>query len=295
MRLLISVILAAVALSAQTPEFHWVNPLPADAHPSLRHATYHSKVNDVEVGYVIYLPPGYEDAANASRRYPVIYWLHGGRPGSELKSTFIAPHLRKAMESGKVPPMIYVMVNGGCLSHYEHQGCLGETTFVSELIPHIDKTYRTIARREGRGLEGFSQGGRGTARIMFKHPQLFASAAPMGGGHQYERTISQNNGAESDSLTISPPTNNTWDLAADYAKKRMKKHPLPILVVVGTKDQNYQPNLDWMAHLDGLGIKYRKIILPDTPHSGREAYNQRGLDIMNFHVANFRKALGKDW
>ena len=30
--------------------------------------------------------------------------------------------------------------------------------FVKELIPHIDSTYRTIAKRSGRGIEGFSQG-----------------------------------------------------------------------------------------------------------------------------------------
>lgn len=295
MRIFLGLLALAASLGAQPKGFQWVNPLPADAHPSLEHHTYYSKVNNVEVGYVLYLPPGYQAAENASRRYPVVYWLHGGRPGSELKGAFLAPHLDKAMRSNSVPPMIYVMVNGGCLSHYDHQGCLGETTFVKELIPHVDRTYRTIGRREGRGLAGFSQGGRGTARIMLKHPHLFASAAPMGGGHQYEKTISENNGAESADLVISPPENNTWDLARDYAAKRMKTHPLPILIVVGTDDKNYKPNLAWMDHLSSLGIAFEKIILPDTPHSGRAVYEQRGADVMGFHAANFRKALGKDW
>ncbi|MBI1355513.1 MAG: prolyl oligopeptidase family serine peptidase [Acidobacteria bacterium] len=295
MRVATLLLLWAGAVCAQTAGFQWVNPMPTGAHPALRHGTYHSKVNDVEVGYVIYLPPGYEAAANASRRYPVVYYLHGGRPGSETKSIGQAKYIDDAMQAGKVPPMIYVFVNGGCVSHYDHQGCLGETTFIKELIPYVDQTYRTIAKPAGRGLEGFSQGGRGTARIMFKHPELFASAAPMGGGHQYEKTISENNGAESAELVIDPPTNNTWDLAKEYAAKRMKKHPLPILVVVGTKDQNYQPNLEWMAHLTKLGIPFQKIIVPDTPHSAREVYEKHGVDAMMFHVANFRKALGKDW
>ena len=65
--------------------------------------------------------------------------------------------------------------------------------FIKELIPHIDKTYRTIASRKGRAIEGFSQGGRGTARHMFKYPELFCSVAPMGGGHQHEKRISENN------------------------------------------------------------------------------------------------------
>ncbi len=53
---------------------------------------------------------------------------------------------------------------------------------MKEVIPHIDKTYRTIGKREGRAIEGFSQGGRGTTRIMFKYPELFCSAAPGGQG-----------------------------------------------------------------------------------------------------------------
>ena len=42
---------------------------------------------------------------------------------------------------------------------------MGCDVFIDELIPHIDATYRTVAERGGRGLEGFSQGGRGTVRL----------------------------------------------------------------------------------------------------------------------------------
>src|SRR4051812_39755127 len=51
----------------------------------------------------------------------------------------------------------------------------GGTGFIKELIPHIDKNYRTIASRKGRAVEGFSQGGRGAARYMFKYPKLYPS------------------------------------------------------------------------------------------------------------------------
>ena len=37
---------------------------------------------------------------------------------------------------------------------------MGCDVFINELIPHIDSTYRTIADRSGRGIEGFSQGAR---------------------------------------------------------------------------------------------------------------------------------------
>ena len=42
---------------------------------------------------------------------------------------------------------------------------MGCDVFIDELIPHIDATYRTVAERGGRGLEGFSQGGRGTVLV----------------------------------------------------------------------------------------------------------------------------------
>ena len=156
--------------AAQKSRFKWVNPLPDDAHEKLSHGIFRSEAMGVDVGYVIYLPPGYEDAANADRRYPVVYWLHGGRSGSELRNIFLTEHWDQRIRSGKVPPRIYVFVNGGHPSHYDYDGSLGETAFVKELVPHVDRTYRTVADRSGRALEGFSAGGRATARIMFKYP-----------------------------------------------------------------------------------------------------------------------------
>jgi endo-1,4-beta-xylanase len=46
---------------------------------------------------------------------------------------------------------------------------------VHELIPHIDATYRTLADRKARCIEGFSMGGRGSTNLAMKHPQMFGS------------------------------------------------------------------------------------------------------------------------
>jgi enterochelin esterase-like enzyme len=268
--------------------FKWVNPFPKDRYPGLRHGTFHSPSNRVEVGYCIYLPPGYDDAESKDRRYPVVYWLHGGRPGGETRVISLTPHFDGAMRKGKVPPMIYVFPNGGEVSHYDYPKLksLGETAFIKELIPHIDKTYRTIASREGRAVEGFSQGGRGTARYLFKYPELFCSAAPMGGGHQHEKRISENNGDEG--AYQFEPRNNTYDLARKFAAE--SKHSLRILVVVGDKDMNYQANLDWMAHLRSLKIPFEHRVIEGVPHSNGMVYQKAGLEIMKFHAESFKKA-----
>ncbi len=282
-------IIAPAHAQQKTAPFRWVNKLPAERTPLLKHGTFHSPANNnVEVGYYIYLPPGYDDTTSSQKRYPVVYYLHGGRPGGEQKSIAMAPLIDAAIRAGRVPPMIYVFLNGGEMSHYDFPAkkSYGETAFVKELLPHIDQAYRTIARREGRGIEGFSQGGRGTARIMFKHPELFSSAAPMGGGHQHEKHAAQNGGRETSGIQFEPG-NNSWDLASDYASKRMKDRPLKILDGVGTKDMNYEANLDWMRHLEQLGIPFQKAIAGEAPHSAVECYRNLGDEVMLFHARNF--------
>ena len=173
----------------------------------------------VDVGYCIYLPGHYKQQQFAERRFPVVYYLHGGRPGNETKSVRLAEVIDRHIAAGDVAPMIYVFVNGGPVSHYNLPGRddgQGEDVFIKELIPHIDKTYRTIAERDGRAIEGFSQGGRGTTRIMFKHPNLFCSAAPGGAGYATEKRISEDGGRENEHLAFTPG-DNTWDLARMYA------------------------------------------------------------------------------
>ncbi len=272
------------------PPFKWVNKLPKGNFPGIQHKTFLSPSMKIPVGYCIYLPPGYASQKSLSRRYPVVYYLHGGRPGSETKSVRLSPVIDKAIRGGQVAPMIYVFVNGGEVSHYNYpeKKSMGEDVFVKELIPHVDATYRTIASRDGRGLEGFSQGGRGTTRIMFKHPHLFGSAAPGGAGHATEKKISENDGRESEALKFAADYN-TYDLARKYAAN--PRPPLKILIHVGTKGFNYQNNLAYMKFLDQLKIPYQKLIVPEAPHSAMVIYQKQGLRIMKFHADNFREAI----
>ena len=264
--------------------FQWVNK--AAKYPvRVRPETFRSPSMNIDVGYCIYLPAAYE--SEKEKRFPVVYYLHGGRPGSETKSIALVPMIDKAIESNRVPPMIYVFVNGGPVSHYNMRKMkhgMGADVFIKELIPHIDSTYRTIASRSGRGLEGFSQGGRGTARLMFRHSNLFCSAAAGGGGHATEKRISENEGYENDHLRFDIG-DNTWDLAREYAKR--KNDGLKVMIYVGTKGFNYENNLQYMQHLKSLDIPFEKIIVPDAPHSARLIYQKQGNSIMSFHARNF--------
>lgn len=266
------------------PPFSWVNTAPAKHAGLATHATFRSPSMDADVGYCIYLPPAYARAAD--RRFPVVYLLHGGRPGNEWKMAGMLPAIDAAMKAGDVPPAIYVLPNGGKVSHYNTPqfNSMGEDVLVKELIPHVDSTYRTLATRAGRAIEGFSQGGRGTARILFRYPQLFCSAAPGGGGYETEKAISTSGGYENEKLFFGAG-NNTWDLAKSQANKVAS---LPkILIYVGSKGFNYENNLAYMAYLKDLGIPFEKLIVPGVAHSSRGIYEKQGLEIMRFHARNF--------
>ncbi len=271
--------------------FNWANP-PSKAYAGLpiQHKTFRSQSMGIDVGYCIYLPPGYDQSELMEIRYPVVYYLHGGRPGSELKSVGLSAFIEKAIRSDRIPPMIYIFINGGPMSHYDYpqiKNGQGESVFIEELIPHVDSTYRTIASRKGRGIEGFSQGGRGTTRIMFRHPELFCSAAPGGGGFATEKKISENDGHESDRVVFAEGYN-AYDTARIYAgSEKQNRYPLRILVHVGTKGFNYENNLAYMKFLKQLGVEFNKLIVEDVPHSARLIYERQGDALMKFHAQNF--------
>lgn len=286
-----AVVLAGTGAFAQEPVFRWVNPMPAEANARLEHGTYHSELMDLDVGFVVYLPPGYEDPENADRSYPVVYYLAGGRVGNEVIGIGLADRFDEWIRSGAVLPRIHVFVNGGSEGYFDYGESQGESSFVRELIPHVDRTYRTIDNRNGRALEGFSMGARGAARVVFKYPELFCSAAAMSGGHQKERQMSEDAGREArgTAVLVHEPTNNSWDLARRFVERGMTPG-LDVLVVVGSVDPNYQGNLDWMNHLRALRIPFEVRVVPGVGHDDDGLLDALGPAVERFHDSCFARA-----
>ncbi|MEL6105613.1 MAG: alpha/beta hydrolase-fold protein [Planctomycetota bacterium] len=275
----------------ERPSFRWVNPLPKTHAKGVTHSTFDSKIAGAEVGYVVLLPEGYDDS---TQRYPVVYYLHGGRPGNENKGIRIADFLVKYREQNKLAPVIYVFSNGGPVSHYNvpdqvgvpgKPDALGADIFIKELIPFIDQNYRTIANREARGLEGFSQGGRGTMRLSLRYPDLFSSVTAGGGGYETERRISESpDSAESETLRFAKG-DNAYDLARAYAARK-DAPKLNLMIYVGDKGFNYENNLAYSKFLDSLGITHKLVIVPGAEHSAKQVYEGKGLEIARFHASN---------
>jgi endo-1,4-beta-xylanase len=157
----------------------WVDP-DKSSTALTQYATFFSKTINTDVSYQVYLPPGYEQQTNT--RYPVLYFLHGSG-GSQHGSTPFARRFDQAIRAGRLDPLIIVGVNG---LRGETMYCDArdgkfplETVITKDLIPHIDTTYRTIASRTGRAIEGFSMGGFGAAHFGFKYPEVFGVVSIM--------------------------------------------------------------------------------------------------------------------
>jgi len=132
----------------------------------------------------VYLPPSY--AADPTRRYPVVYLLHGYGLTAERWLTFLdlAAAADRNMAAGTVREMILVNPDAFTLyngSMYSNSATTGdwEGYIAEDLVKYVDSHYRTIADRMSRGLGGHSMGGYGTVRVGMKHPEAFSSMYAM--------------------------------------------------------------------------------------------------------------------
>lgn len=178
----------AAAEEAEKPYMTFHHP-PSQPQPLLQHHSFASALLKTEVGYSIYLPPGY--AEQTSRRYPVVYWLHG-RGQNESCDQFPAAIVQEGIRQHILPPLIIVYPSGGQFSMYCDSAdgrWPVESMLVRELIPHIDATWRTEAARESRAIQGMSMGGFGALRLALKYPRLFSSVAAFAAGLRTEEEM----------------------------------------------------------------------------------------------------------
>ncbi len=137
--------------------------------------TFESKSLGASVTYVAYLPADYE---TSKASYPVIYALHGMFENSAfLERRAVLPQYEAAVKSGGAPNAIVVTVDGGNNLFINSPKGKYQDLVAKDLVEHIDKTYRTIAKREGRALLGISMGGYGALNIAFSHPSVFGVVA----------------------------------------------------------------------------------------------------------------------
>lgn len=133
--------------------------------------------NAVDRDVIVFLPPSY--GMEKSRRYPVVYALHGYSIGADQWSKEI--HVPQTIEGAfgqGANEMIVVLPDSKTVhngSMYSSSITTGDfERFVArDVVSYTDAHYRTIPDRRSRGLVGHSMGGYGAARIGMKHPDVF--------------------------------------------------------------------------------------------------------------------------
>ncbi|MGK5640305.1 alpha/beta hydrolase [Streptomyces sp. URMC 126] len=144
--------------------------------------TFHLTVRTPEVAgeqhIKIILPSSYHD--NPSRRYPVLYFLHGS-PDDPIQQTYPALSMSDRM--------ITVIPDGGPRGWYANwlnqktkAGAQNWENFhLKQVIPFIDANLRTIPTKKARAIAGVSMGGFGAFHYAQVRPDLFSQTASLSG------------------------------------------------------------------------------------------------------------------
>lgn len=127
----------------------------------------------------VLLPTGYEES---SRAYPVVYYLHSFFWDNErlFEDGRVQDVLTRAMNDGTIEPFILVAPdfrNSNIGSFYQNNAVSGRWLdhLVEEVIPYIDRTFRTLPTAASRGVTGSFIGGYGAIKVAMVKPGVFGS------------------------------------------------------------------------------------------------------------------------
>jgi enterochelin esterase-like enzyme len=174
-------VFASAQVKTNVPE-----PVPGAKPATVEHLKVHGKSlegnlegEDVDRTVIVFLPPSY--AKEKSRRYPVVYALHGYSIGAEqwTKEIHVPQTIEGAFAQGSqemivVLPDSKTVYNGSMYSSSVTSGDF-ENFIARDVVAYMDAHYRTIPKRTSRGLVGHSMGGYGASRIGMKNSEVFGS------------------------------------------------------------------------------------------------------------------------
>lgn len=239
MKTILHLLLALVALFVMKTHAQTSTPITS--------ATLNWNINrSGELKYLLYLPPGFNAAAD--KKWPLMLFLHGaGERGSDVQRVAIHGPLSLVQQGTNFP---FIIVAPQCPA-----GQVWENEPLLQLLETIEQKYPVDPKRVY--LTGLSMGGYGTWRLGLTNPDKFAAIAPICGGCNMLEVI------------LGPR-----DKAAAFKS-------LPVWAFHGGKDE-VVPLSESQRVVDGLkrgGVKDVKLtIYPETGHdSWKEAYNNPEL------------------
>jgi len=231
----------------------------------------------------VYLPPGYHETED---RYPVIYFLHGF--GGNHVIPGLPDILDYAITSGRIRPFILVVSDqrtsyGG--SFYSNSGIFGnwEDFTAFDLVSHMDRNYRTIAKKESRGITGHSMGGYGALKIAMHHPEIFSTVYAISPG---ALTIVREYGPNSSTFRDLSRINTLEELNRTYFGR--------VMVAFG---RSWSPNPANPPFYCDLPFEYQEQELIVHQDVLEKWYDNMPLHMIDDHLDNLQalRAIKLDW
>jgi enterochelin esterase family protein len=160
-------------------------------HGTVNKVWYKSEVLGIDRRVYVYTPAGYE---GGSGKYPVFYLLHGAGGDEDAWTNMgrTAQIMDNLIVQGKAKPMIVVMTNGNAnqagaqnevppvqvqgdqsVSAFTRLAGKFEEHLVRDVVPFVEKNYRTLTGKENRAIAGLSMGGAHTQTITNNNPGMF--------------------------------------------------------------------------------------------------------------------------
>lgn len=210
----------------------------------------------MKVGFNIILP---RDYASSTRRYPVLYLLHGYTDHYPAWVSYSG-----ITQYARGYPQIVVMPegdNGFYTNSYADKHLAWEDFIILDLIPYVDSHYRTVASRQGRAIAGLSMGGYGAMKLGLKYPQMFSVAASLSGAFgaaRWKRPIEDPVFQKLVESVYGPPGNpgRVTEDPFELIKKVPAELRLQIYISVGSGDFLLEENREFVKLLSELKVPY---------------------------------------
>lgn len=210
------------------------------------------------VGFNVILP---RDYATSTRRYPVLYLLHGytDHYPAWVSYSRITDYARGYEEIIVMPEGD----NGFYTNSHEDANLAWEGFIMFDLIPYVDSHYRTVASRRGRAIAGLSMGGYGAMKLGLKHPDMFAATASLSGALAAARPReAHSDDPEFQKLVANvfgPPDNpaRAQEDPFELVKKVPAETRPQLYISVGSEDFLLQENRDFVKLLSEFKIPYQ--------------------------------------
>ena len=243
-----------------------------------------SKLMAREMPYRVILPADYK--TDTGKKYSTLYLLHGltGHYDNWADKT-------KLTDYAKNYNYIIVMPEGDNGWYTDSSSVPNdkyESYIVQELIPKIDKDYRTISDRDHRAIAGLSMGGYGSIKFGLKYPEKFALVGSFSGALQAasltEKMLGNGWKALTDSITgvygaddsQTRKDNDIFKIVREMPAERAKNLPF-IYLDCGTEDGLITTNHEFAALL-----LEKKI-----PHEFRELPGIHDWKFWNAEILEF--------